>query len=228
MEAPVAARMALAGILLKLGSFGLLLFCPLLLHPVLLLYLTVSLLGAVACRLVCARQWDVKRLIAFSSVVHIGVVTVGVVVGSELGYLCAYLIVIAHGICSPLLFGAAYRIYLGRHRRLLTSNRGQLATPLATLTLFLLLAVNMGVPPFLNLWSEVLMFCCLLPYAAHTLWFLLPAAFLAALYNLHLYVRLTHGKEGPTASHWGEIWTRCHSVGLSLLAAGGLALFNGA
>lgn len=159
--------------------------------------------------------------------VHIGVVTVGVVVGSELGYLCAFLMVVAHGICSPLLFGAAYRLYLGRHRRLLTANRGRLATPIATLTLFLLLAVNMGVPPFINLWREVLMFCCLLPHAAHGLWILLPAAFLGALYNLHLYIRLTHGKESSTASPWGEIWASCHSVGLSLVLAGGLGLFNG-
>ena len=136
--------------------------------------------------------------------VHIGVVTVGVVVGSELGYLCGYLMVIAHGICSPLLFGVAYRFYLGRHSRLLTANRGRLATPLASLTLFVLLAVNMGVPPFLNLWSEVLMFCSLLAYAVHAGWVLLPAALLAALYNLHLYVRLTHGKESAAASPWGE------------------------
>jgi len=56
VEAPVAASMALAGILLKLGAFGLLLFCPRLHHPLLTLYLTVSLLGAVACSLVCSRQ----------------------------------------------------------------------------------------------------------------------------------------------------------------------------
>lgn len=72
------------------------------------------------------------------------------------------------------------------------------------------------------------MFCSLLPYAAHAMWLLLPAAFLAALYNLHLYVRLTHGKEPPAATSWGEVWARGHSVGLSLLAAGGLGLFNGA
>lgn len=151
VEAPVAARIVLAGVLLKLGSFGLLVFCPLLLHPVLSLYLAVSLLGAIACRRICARQWDAKRLIAFSSVVHIGVVTVGVVVGSELGYLCAFIMIVAHGVCSPLLFGVAYRFYLRRHSRLLASNRGQLASPVATLMVFLLLAVNIGVPPFLNL-----------------------------------------------------------------------------
>jgi len=151
VEAPVAARIALAGVLLKLGSFGLLLFCPYLLHPVLLLYIRIRLLGSIACRLICTRQWDAKRLIAFSSVVHMGVVTVGVVVGREIGYLCAVLIVIAHGVCSPLLFALAYRYYLVSHSRLLTANRGRLSAPLAVLGLFFLLAVNIGVPPFLNL-----------------------------------------------------------------------------
>lgn len=75
----------------------------------------------------------------------------GVALGSELGYLCAVRMVIAHGVCSPLLFALAYRFYLARHRRLLTTNRGRLSAPLAVLALFSLLAVNMGVPPFLNL-----------------------------------------------------------------------------
>merc|ERR1712002_703391 len=114
VEAPVAARIALAGVLLKLGSFGLLLFCPYLMHPVLLLYIRIRLLGSIA--------W---RLIAFSSVVHMGVVTVGVTVGREIGYLCAVIIVIAHGVCPPLLFALAYRYYLVSHSRLLTANRGR-------------------------------------------------------------------------------------------------------
>jgi len=151
VEAPVAARMALAGVLLKLGSFGLLLFCPLLVHPVFMFYLCLSLLGSVACSITCTRQWDIKSLIAYSSVVHMGVVTVGVAIGRELGYLCAVRIVIAHGVCSPLLFALAYRIYLYSHSRLLCANRGRLSNPLAVLALFFLLAVNIGVPPFLNL-----------------------------------------------------------------------------
>lgn len=146
----MATRMALAGVLLKLGSYGLLVFCPPLIHPVLLLYMCISLLGSIACRLICTRQWDVKRLIAFSSVVHMGVVTVGVAAGTELGYLCAVLMVIAHGVCSPLLFAIAYQFYLQSHSRLLTANRGRLAHPLAVLGLFFLLAVNIGAPPFLN------------------------------------------------------------------------------
>ena len=159
--------------------------------------------------------------------VHIGGVTVGVVVGTELSYLSAFLIVVAHGLCSPLLFGAVYHFYEGRHSRLLVANRGGYTAPLATLTLFLLLAANMGVPPFLNLWSEVLMFCSLLPYATHTLWFLMPTAFLAAVYHLHLYVRLTHGKETASVGPRVELWSRGHALGLLLSLACGLAAFNG-
>jgi len=169
-----------------------------------MLYMVVRLLGRIACRLICTRQWDVKRLIAFSSVVHMGVVTVGVAVGSELGYLCAVLIVVAHGVCSPLLFALAYRYYLVSHSRLLLVNRGLLSAPLAVLGLFFLLAVNIGVPPFLNLWTEVLLFAGVLSYSNHALWVLLPVAFLSALYNLFMYVSVVHGKEGVKRGDWGE------------------------
>jgi len=56
VEAPVAARIALAGVLLKLGSYGLFLFCPYLQHPVLLLYMGLSLVGSIACSIICTRQ----------------------------------------------------------------------------------------------------------------------------------------------------------------------------
>jgi len=151
---------------------------------------------------------------------------VGVAVGRELGYLCAVLIVIAHGVCSPLLFALVYRYYLTRHRRLLRSNRGQLSAPLAVLGLFCLLAVNIGVPPFLNLWREVLLFAGLLSYATQALWVLLPMAFLSALYNLFMYVRVAHGKEGTHGDARGGLWPGLHSVGLSLLLAGGIGLFT--
>ena len=155
-----------------------------------------------------------------------GVVTVGVAVGRELGYLCAVLIVVAHGVCSPLLFALAYQLYLASHRRMLTANRGRLSTPLAVMGLFSLLAVNIGVPPFLNLWREVLIFAGLLAYAAHALWVLLPVAFLSALYNLFIYVRVVHGKERGRGAEFSGPWSCIHSVGLSLLLAGGLGLWG--
>ena len=197
MEAPVAGSIILAGVLLKLGRYGLLVFLPLFLHGLLYLYICVSVVGGVVCSFICARQWDAKGLIAYSSVVHIGVVRVGFVSGSELGYCCGILMVIAHGICSPLLFGVAFFIYENRHTRVLAQNRGNLATPLVTFFVFILLAVNIGVPPFLNVWSEVLMFTALFRLISWRVPFIIPLAFFAVLYNIVIYVILAHGKERP-------------------------------
>ena len=145
VEAPVAGSMVLAGILLKLGRYGLLLFCPHLGGKIFYLYLRLRVWGSIFCSLVCIRQADLKGLIAYSSVVHIGVVTVGVVRGLEMGYSCALLMVIAHGICSPMLFALAYLVYNSSHRRVINNNKGRLATPILAFFLFLLLAINMGV-----------------------------------------------------------------------------------
>ena len=226
VEAPVAGRIVLAGILLKLGSFGLLLFCPLLSGGPLLLYLFLSLLGRVVCGAICTRQWDSKSLIAYSSVVHIGVVTVGVVLGSELGYFCAVLIVIAHGICSPLIFAVAYLLYSNTHTRLLSSNRGHLGIPLYRLILFLLLAINMGVPPFINLWREVFMFLVLIGGFTHALWVLVPVAFVGVLYNLFIYVRLGHGKERQQRGDLAFVWPFLRSTSLSLLGRACLVVWS--
>lgn len=150
VEAPVAGSMVLAGVILKLGRYGLLVFLPLFLHWVLYFYLCVSVVGGFICCLSCVRQWDIKGLIAYSSVVHIGVVTVGLVTGRELGFCCGLVMMIAHGVCSPLLFGVAFFIYGNSHTRVLPHNRGYLGSPLLVCVLFCLLAVNIGLPPFLN------------------------------------------------------------------------------
>ena len=195
VEAPVAGSIVLAGILLKLGSFGLLLFCPLFLRKILIFYLRLRVWGSIYCRIICIRQWDLKRLIAYSSVVHIGVVTVGIVRGLKVGYECAVIIVVAHGVCSPIMFALAYLVYNSSHTRLISSNKGRLSTPILTFFLFLLLAINIGVPPSLNLWREVLMFIAFLRIITYSTLFLIIIAFLGVVYNLFMYVSLRQSKE---------------------------------
>lgn len=85
MEAPLVGSILLAGVILKLGRYGLLLVAPCLTcHSYLFIYL--SLLGGIVCSVLCCRSWDMKSLVAYSSVVHIGVVTLGAISGLELGY----------------------------------------------------------------------------------------------------------------------------------------------
>ena len=195
VEAPVAGSMVLAGVLLKLGRYGFILFCPFLRNCILMVYVYLSLLGAIYCSLICLRNYDIKSLIAYRSVVHIGVVTIGVVRGSEIGYKCALIIVIAHGICSPFLFALAYYFYESRHSRVISCNKGFISLPSMVFLCFILVAVNMGVPPSINLWSEVVMFLRLSELMKNSIFFLVWVAFLGIIYNLFIYVSIRQRKE---------------------------------
>ena len=195
VEAPVVGSMALAGILLKLGSFGLFLVLPHVIRSVFVVYFLLRVWGSVSCGALCLRQWDLKRLVAYRSVVHMGVVGVGLYLGGEIGRGTALIIVVAHGVCSPIIFRYAFYLYQTTHSRLLSRCRGGLAGPVIRCLFFLLIAVNIGVPPFVNLWREVIMFTALLPLWTGAWPAVGAAAFLGVAYGLFAFVRVTHGKE---------------------------------
>ena len=195
VEAPVCGSIVLAGILLKMGSWGLVIITPFTLSGLFSLYISIRLFGSIYCRLVCLRSWDMKSLIAYRSVVHIRLITYGVFSGYELGLKVAFIIMVAHGVISPLLFAFRYDIYCSSHSRLINSNKGLLQQPLSVFLLFILLAVNFGLPPSLNLWAELLAIYtvihisyCLVPGIVISLLF-------AFIYNVYLYVSLTQSKE---------------------------------
>ena len=150
MEAPVGGSMVLAGVLLKLGSYGLLLFLPFVkMNKLLRFFLSIALLGSIVGSLICLRQGDIKLLIAYSSVVHMGVVILGFVRGTEIGYSCGLIMVLAHGLRSPFLFAFSYWLYMSAHSRLLINNAR--TWPMSTGMIIGLVALNIGVPPRLRL-----------------------------------------------------------------------------
>jgi len=105
VEAPIGGSMILAGLLLKLGSYGLILFLPTFkLNTVLVYYYSISLLDSIMRAILRARQGDLKLLIAYSSVVHIGIVRLGLLRGTEMGYCSRIIMIIRHGLCSPFIF----------------------------------------------------------------------------------------------------------------------------
>ena len=186
VEAPVGGSMFLAGVLLKLGSYGLLLFLPTVkMNQVLSIYLSLSLLGSLISAMVCLRQGDIKVLIAYSSVVHMGVVNLGFLRGTEIGYTCGLIMILAHGLCSPLLFSFAFWLYQISHSRQLLNN-SFLAPSLGAAILSLVL-INIRVPPRLRLWSEVFMCIRVIYIMWWTLPLLLLVFFAGAIYNLYLY-----------------------------------------
>lgn len=149
VEAPLLGSVFLAGIMLKLGGYGLLLMSPALSsHCSLFFYLT--LLGGVVCSIICWRSWDFKCVVAYSSVVHIGIVTCGCLSGLELGSRSALGIMVGHSLCSPVLFVLANDFYIATGSRcfaLYCTSR----LPMSLLYLLGLFAgLNFGLPPFVS------------------------------------------------------------------------------
>jgi len=104
----------------------------------------------------CLRQIDLKSLIAYSSVAHIGLVIGGVITLTLWGLRGALTLMIAHGLCSSGLFCLANITYERLGSRSLLINRGLLhLIPRISLWWFLLRAGNIAAPPTLNLLGEI-------------------------------------------------------------------------
>jgi NADH-ubiquinone oxidoreductase chain 4 len=129
VEAPISGSMVLAGILLKLGGYGLLRVLTLFTSRIFFIgkgFLILSLVGGVVIRLLCLRQFDLKSLIAYSSVVHIGLALGGLIVIRNWGFQGVITLILGHGLCSSGLFAIANIFYERGGTRAILINRGMI------------------------------------------------------------------------------------------------------
>nr|YP_009144437.1 NADH dehydrogenase subunit 4 [Zeugodacus scutellatus]AKJ52225.1 NADH dehydrogenase subunit 4 [Zeugodacus scutellatus]AMB36291.1 NADH dehydrogenase subunit 4 [Zeugodacus scutellatus]ATG87350.1 NADH dehydrogenase subunit 4 [Zeugodacus scutellatus]WCB98458.1 NADH dehydrogenase subunit 4 [Zeugodacus scutellatus] len=198
VEAPVSGSMILAGIMLKLGGYGLLrVFSFLQMSGIKYNYIwvSISLVGGVLISLVCLRQTDLKALIAYSSVAHMGIVLGGLMTLTYWGLCGSYTLMIAHGLCSSGLFCLANITYERLGSRSLLINKGLLNfMPSMTLWWFLLSACNMAAPPSLNLLGEISLLNSIVSWSWVSMIALSLLSFFSAAYTLYLYAYSQHGK----------------------------------
>nr|QNM40268.1 NADH dehydrogenase subunit 4 [Anopheles coustani] len=198
VEAPVSGSMILAGILLKLGGYGLLrMFSLLQISGVKYNYwwISISLVGGVLISLVCLRQTDLKALIAYSSVAHMGIVLSGLLTMTYWGLTGSYALMIAHGLCSSGLFCLANISYERMGSRSLLINKGLLNfMPTLSLWWFLLCSGNMAAPPTLNLLGEISLLNSIVSWSWITMIMLAFLSFFSAAYSLYLFAYSQHGK----------------------------------
>ncbi|MBB5745895.1 NADH-quinone oxidoreductase subunit M [Brevundimonas variabilis] len=199
VQAPTAGSVILAGILLKLGGYGFILFnvpmFPLASQQFAPLVFALSVIAIVYTSLVAFRQTDIKKLIAYSSVAHMGFVTMGIFSGNALGIQGAVFQMLSHGLISGALFLCVGVVYDRMHTREIAAYGGLTSRMPWYAAIFLMFTMaNVGLPGTSGFIGEILTMTAV--YEAST-WAALVAAsgvIFSAVYALTLYRNVMFGE----------------------------------
>nr|ARH10728.1 NADH dehydrogenase subunit 4 [Laingia psammae] len=198
VEAPISGSMILAGIMLKLGGFGIFHVLMLLFKVNLLMnfyFISLSLLGMLILSLLCFFQSDLKILIAYSSVVHMGLVIIGLLTMNLWGYCGSLILMFGHGLCSSGLFCLSNICYLRFKSRSIFLNKGLINIfPFLSFWWFLMCSSNMSFPPSLNLFGEIFLLISLMIWLDYLYMFYFIILIFMFLYSLYLYLYTQYGK----------------------------------
>ena len=199
VEAPTAGSVILAGVLLKMGGYGFMRF-SLPMFPDASAFFTpmvfaLSAIAIVYTSLVAFRQTDIKKLIAYSSVAHMGFVTIGIFSGNAQGEQGAIFQMVSHGLISGALFLCVGVVYDRMHTREIAFYGGLVNRMPVYAAIFLLFTMgNVGLPGTSGFVGEILTMAG--AYEAST-WTAIVAAtgvILSAVYALTLYRRVIFGE----------------------------------
>ena len=204
VEAPTFGSMILAGILLKLGGVGLIRFYSYLnvldLKPLFTSYLFFFLV--LSC-FVCCFQSDFKRLVAYSSVVHMMAIPLSLLTASLIGLKTTIYLMLFHGLRSPILFSIVGIIYSYSSTRQLALLRGLLlVSPFLRFVCIFSFLFTLSAPPYVSFFSEVLFFVCSVFVSVYSLPFLLLFCVMCLVYNLNWLSRLLFSSSSPFSSYF--------------------------
>jgi NADH-quinone oxidoreductase subunit M len=223
-QAPTAGSVVLAGVMLKLGSYGFLRF-GLYLFPEAAywsrsLWLTLAVIGILYGAVVATMQMDLKRLVAYSSVAHMGFIVLGTFAFTTQSLSGAVIQMINHGVSTGALFLLVGMIYERRSTRKISELKGiQQVAPIFAAGFMLVMLSSIGVPGLNGFVGE---FLILIGSFATARWWTVVAAvgvIFAALYLLWAYQRVFHGEPDEANRKFREISVKEGAVLLPFLAA---------
>jgi len=197
-EAPTSGSVILAGILLKLGGFGFIRY-SLGLFPDASAFFTpfmfvISILGIVYASITTVQQIDLKKIIAYSSVGHMGVVVIGIFSSASISILGSVFLMVSHGIVSGALFLCIGVLYERHHTRIIKYYSGLLTTmPLFSSFFTLFTMANIGLPGTSSFVGEFLVIMGCLLTNSIAAFFCATGMVLGGIYSLWLLNRILFG-----------------------------------
>ncbi|MHC2334348.1 NADH-quinone oxidoreductase subunit M [Bradyrhizobium sp. USDA 4454] len=198
VEAPTAGSVILAAILLKMGGYGFLRFSlpmfPLASHDFAPFVFTLSVIAIIYTSLVAMMQEDMKKLIAYSSVAHMGFVTMGIFAVTTQGVAGGMFQMISHGIVSGALFLCVGVVYDRMHTREIAAYGGLVnRMPLYALTFMVFTMANVGLPGTSGFIGEFMTLLGTFKISLPTAFFATTGVILSACYALWLYRKVVFG-----------------------------------
>lgn len=197
VEASFFRSIILASIILKLGRYGILrliIMFKIIFKNFIHYLIVINLFGIIILRLICLFQFDIKLIIAISSVIHMGIIIIGILRERKVGILGGLLIMISHGLVSSGLFYLVNVIYVQTNSRIIFINKGIInMMPSMTIFWFIICIYNSGAPISLNIVSEIFLLIRLINWYKFFFIILVFYCLFRFIYSIYLFSFIQYG-----------------------------------